>query len=167
MSMPFDLTNAPATFNRLMDNIFRKHRNFIGVFFDDIIVCSRSLDEHKAQLAMVFDELQAHKLYVNHKKSEFFLQEIRYLGHIISKKGISMDPDKLKIIEEWPQPRNLHELRSFIGMCSYYRRFIEKFSIIAGTLHDLTKKKVKFQWTARENNAFKELKAKLMSQPNC
>ena len=76
-----------------------------------------------------------------------------------------MDPEKLKIIEEWPQPRNLHEVRSFIGMCSYYRRFIEKFSIIAGPLHDLTKKKVKFQWTAKENNAFLKLKEKLMSKP--
>ena len=135
------------------------------MFFDDIIVYSRSLAEHKEHLAQVFKELRAHKLYVNSKKSELFLREVRYLGHIISKEGIRMDPKKLKIIEEWPQPMNLHELRSFIGMCSYYRRFIEKFSIIAGPLHDLTKKKVKFQWTARENTAFKELKAKLMSQP--
>ena len=93
------------------------------------------------------------------------MEEIRYLGHIISKDGIRMDPDKLKIIQEWPQPLNLHELRSFIGMCSYYRRFIEKFSIISGPLHDLTKKKVKFQWTARENEAFNELKQRLMSGP--
>ena len=76
-----------------------------------------------------------------------------------------MDPDKLKIIQEWSQLLNLHELRSFIGMCSYYRRFIEKFSIIAGPLHDLTKKKVKFQWTAKENKAFNELKKRLMSGP--
>ena len=76
-----------------------------------------------------------------------------------------MDPDKLKIIKDWPQPLNLQELRSFIGMCSYYRRFIEKFSIIAGPLHDLTKKRVKFQWTAKENEAFNELKKRLMSGP--
>ena len=163
--MPFGLTNAPATFNRLMDGIFRKYRSFTGVFFDDIIVYSRSIEEHKEHLAQVFDELRAHKLFINGKKSEFFLEEIRYLGHIISKEGIRMDPEKLRIIDEWPIPKNLHELRSFIGMCSYYRRFIEKFSVIAGPLHDLTKKKVKFQWTAKENAAFKELKAKLMSQP--
>ena len=72
-----------------------------------------------------------------------------------------MDPKKLKIIEEWPKPNNLHELRSFIGMCSYYRRFIEKFSIIAGPLHDLTKKKVNFWWTTKENGAFNELKKKI------
>ena len=163
--MPFGLTNAPATFNRLMDRIFCKHRSYTGVFFDDIIVHSKTLEEHKEHLAQVFKELQKHKLFVNSKKSEFFLKEICYLGHIISKDGIKMDPDKLKIIQDWPQPLNLHELRSFIGMCSYYRRFIEKFSIIARPLHDLTKKRVKFQWTAKENEAFNELKKRLMTGP--
>ena len=163
--MPFGLTNAPATFNRLMDRIFRKHRQYTGVFFDDIIVYSKTLEEHKEHLKVVFEELRAHKLYVNAKKSEFFLQEIRYLGHIISKEGIQMDPEKLKVIDEWPIPKNIHEVRSFIGMCSYYRRFISKFAIIAGPLHDLTKKKVKFQWTLKEHNAFVTLKQRLMSKP--
>ncbi|MCO5610884.1 hypothetical protein L7F22_065126 [Adiantum nelumboides] len=138
--MPFGLTNAPATFNRMMDRIFRPHRSYTGVFFHDIIVYSKTLEEHKEHLKKVFEELHRNKLFINGKKSEFFLQEIRYLGHIISKDGIKMDPEKLKVIEEWPQPKNLHELRSFIGMCAYYRRFIEKFSVIAGPLHDLTKK---------------------------
>ena len=79
---------------------------------------SKTLEEHKEHLAKVFKELQEHKLYVNSKKSEFFLKEICYLGHIIYEDGIKMDPYKLKIIQEWPQPLNLHELRSFIGMCS-------------------------------------------------
>ena len=92
------------------------------------------------------------------------MKEIKYLGHIISEEGIRMDRDKLKVINEWPIPRNLHELRSFIGMCSYYRRFIEKFSVIAGPLHDLTKKRVPFHWTAKEHQAFVKLKEKLMSQ---
>ena len=112
-----------------MDRIFCKHCAYTGVFFDDIINYSKSLEEHKCHLKVDFQELRDNKIYVNGKKSEFFLQEIRYLGHIISKEGIHMDPKKLKIIEECPQPWNLHELRSFIGMCSYYRRFIEKFSI--------------------------------------
>ena len=93
------------------------------------------------------------------------MKEIEYLGHTSSKEGIRTDPEKLKIIEEWPKPNNLHESHSFIGMCSYYRRFIEKFSIIAGPLHDLTKKKFKFQWTTKENDAFNELKKRLMSSP--
>ena len=163
--MPFGLTNAPATFNRMMDRIFRPYRSFTGVFFDDIIVFSKTLEEHKEHLKKVFEELHNNKLYVNGKKSEFFLQEIRYLGHIISKEGIKMDPEKLQVIAEWPQPRNLHELRSFIGMCAYYRKFIEKFSVIAGPLHDLTKKNVKYQWTSKEESAFQALKAKLMTQP--
>ena len=123
------------------------------------------LEEHKEHLTKVFDELRCNKLYVNEKKSEFYLQEISYLGHIISKEGIKMDPEKLTVIKDWPQPKNLHELRSFIGMCAYCRRFIEKFSVIAGPLHNLTKKKVKFEWTPKEENAFQTLKFKLMTQP--
>jgi len=109
--------------------------------------------------------LRDNKLYINKKKSEFFLKEIQYLGHIISEAGIQMDPAKLEVIKGWPIPRNLHELRSFIGMCAYYRRFIEKFSFIAGPLHNLTKKNVKFVWTHKENESFEKLKAKLTSQP--
>ncbi|MCO5612729.1 hypothetical protein L7F22_066998 [Adiantum nelumboides] len=163
--MPFGLTNAPATFNRLMEKIFRKHSAYIGVFFDDIIVHSQTLEEHKKHLQSVFDELQANRLFINGKKSEFFMKEIKYLGYIISKEGIRMDPEKLRVIEEWPEPCNVHELRSFLGMCSYYRRFIRDFSRIAGPLHDLTKKKVKYVWTPKENTAFMQLKAKLMTQP--
>ncbi|MCO5547351.1 hypothetical protein L7F22_000800 [Adiantum nelumboides] len=92
--MPFGLTNAPATFNRLMEKIFRKHSAYTGVFFDDIIVHSQTLEEHKKHLQSVFDELQANRLFINGKKSEFFMKEIKYLGHIISKEGIRMDPEK-------------------------------------------------------------------------
>ena len=113
--------SAPATFNRLMDRIFRRHRQFTGVFFDDIIVYSHTLEEHKSHMKTVFEELKANKLYINEKKSEFFMQKIRYLGHIISKDGVCMDPEKLRVIDEWPIPKNLHEVRSFLGMCSYYR----------------------------------------------
>ena len=148
-----------------MDRIFCKYHSFIGVFFNNIIVYSKLLEEHKEHLSKVFHELQEHKLYVNSKKSEFFLKQICYLGLIISKYGIRMDPNKLNIIQEWPQPLNLHELRSFIGMCSYYRRFIEKFSIIARPLHKLIRNKVKFQWTAKENEAFNKLKKRLMYRP--
>ncbi|MCO5568928.1 hypothetical protein L7F22_022631 [Adiantum nelumboides] len=154
-----------TTFAWLMKKIFRKHSAYTGVFFDDIIVHSQTLEEHKKHLQSVFDELQANKLFVNGKKSEFFMKEIKYLGHIISKEGIRMDPEKLRVIDEWPEPCSVHELRSFLGMCSYYRRFIRDFSMIAGPLHDLTKKKTKYVWTPKENTAFMQLKAKLMTQP--
>ncbi|MCO5570722.1 hypothetical protein L7F22_024450 [Adiantum nelumboides] len=111
--MPFGLTNAPATFNRMMERIFRPHRNFTGVFFDDVIIYSKSMEEHKKHLQVIFQALRDNKLFINQKKSEFFLQEIQYLGHIISKSNIRMDPSKLEVIKEWPNPRNLHELRSF------------------------------------------------------
>ncbi|MCO5553261.1 hypothetical protein L7F22_006782 [Adiantum nelumboides] len=162
--MPFGLTNAPATFNRMMERIFRPHRNFTGVFFDDVIIYSKTIEEHKEHLKVIFQALRDYKLYVNKKKSEFFLQEIQYLGHIISKNGIRMDPAKLEVIKDWANPRNLHEVRSFIGMCAYYRRFIEKFSLIAGPLHDLTKKNVKYVWIEKRQQAFDTLKQKLISQ---
>ncbi|MCO5571737.1 hypothetical protein L7F22_025485 [Adiantum nelumboides] len=157
--MPFGLTNALATFNRMMERIFQPHRNFTGVFFDDVIIYSKTIEEHKEHLKVIFQALRDNKLYVNQKKSEFFLQEIQYLGHIISKNGIRMDLAKLEVIKDWPNPRNLHEVRSFIGMCAYYRRFIEKFSL------DLTKKNVKYVWTEKRQQAFDTLKQKLISQP--
>ncbi|MCO5597790.1 hypothetical protein L7F22_051872 [Adiantum nelumboides] len=160
--MPFGLTNAPDTFNCMMERIFRPHRNFTG---DDVIIYSKTIEEHKEHLKVIFQALRDNKLYVNQKKSEFFLQEIQYLGHIISKNGIRMDRAKLEVIKDWPNPRNLHEVRSFIGMCAYYRRFIEKFSLIAGPLHDLTKKNVKYVWTEKRQQAFDTLKQKLISQP--
>ncbi|MCO5606112.1 hypothetical protein L7F22_060299 [Adiantum nelumboides] len=163
--MPFGLTNTPATFNRMMERIFRPHRNFTGVFFDNVIIYSKTIEEHKEHLKVIFQALRDNKLYVNQKKSEFFLQEIQYLGHIISKNGIRMDPAKLEVIKDWPNPRNLHEVRSFIGMCTYYRRFIEKFSLIADPLHDLTKKNVKYVWTEKRQQAFDTLKQKLITQP--
>ena len=105
---------------------------------------SKTLEKHKEHLAKVFQELEEHKLYVNSKKNEFVFKEIRYLGHIVSIDGIKMDPKRLKIIKEWPQPTNQHELHSFIGMCSYYRRFIKSFSIIVAPLHNLTKIRLNF-----------------------
>ncbi|MCO5593409.1 hypothetical protein L7F22_047423 [Adiantum nelumboides] len=108
--MPFGLTDAPTTFNRMMERIFCVHRVYTRVFFDDIIVYSKSLEEHKEHLKAMFQALQENKLYINCKKSEFFLEEIHYLGHIISKDGIRMDPQKLEVINAWPEPRNLHEL---------------------------------------------------------
>ena len=158
--MPFGLTNAPATFNRMMDNMFRLHRSYTGVFFDNVIVYSKSIEDHMIHLREVFKVLRVHKLYINLKKSEFFLEEIQYLGHIISKNGIRMDPENLEVIKEWPVPKNIHELRSFVGMCAYYHRFIAQFSSIARPLHDLTKKNVRYVWLDKQDKAFKMLEEK-------
>ncbi|MCO5586475.1 hypothetical protein L7F22_040415 [Adiantum nelumboides] len=142
-----------------MPNVIARHDDVDG---GDSSGSKHRLDE---DLGIPSVRTPANRLFINGKKSEFFMKEIKYLGHIISKEGIRMDPEKLRVIEEWPEPCNVHELRSFLGMCSYYRRFIRDFSRIAGPLHDLTKKKVKYVWTPKENTAFMQLKAKLMTQP--
>ena len=145
--MPFGLTKVLVTFNRLMEKLFFKHSAYASVFFDDIIVHSQTLEEHKLYLQSIFDEVC---LYVNGKKSKFFMLEIKNLCHIISKDGIEMDLDNLRVIKEWPKPRNVHEVWSFLGMCSYYQHFIAHFSSITRPLHDLKKKKMSFVWTPRE-----------------
>ena len=113
----------------------------------------------------MFEELRKHKLFVNAEKSEFFLTEIHYLGHIVSHNQVRMDPDKIKAVVEWPTPTNVHEVRSFLGLCSYYRRFVRNFAAIAGPLHALTKKKVPFQWDIAQKEAFNKLKHFLSHGP--
>ena len=113
----------------------------------------------------MFQELRAHKLFINAKKSEFFLKEIHYLGHIISKEGIRMDPAKIKAIQEWLELKIVHEVRSFLGLCSYYRRFIRHFAEIAAPLHDLTKKNSVFRWGESQRTTFLTLKEKLTTEP--
>ncbi|MCO5577313.1 hypothetical protein L7F22_031141 [Adiantum nelumboides] len=122
--MPFGLTNAPTSFNRMMDRIFRPYRKFTGVFFDDILVFSETEEEHKKHLDIVFQELRKNELHINAKKSEFFLNEIHYLNHIVSHNQVRMDPAKIQVIKDWPPLTTVHDVRSFLGLCSYYRRFI-------------------------------------------
>ncbi|MCO5582952.1 hypothetical protein L7F22_036855 [Adiantum nelumboides] len=163
--MPFGLTNAPATFNRMMDRIFQPLRHCVGTFFDDMIVFSKSKAEHMKHLRANFEMLRKERLVVNGKKSEFFMEEIHFLGHIVLKDGVRMDLAKIKAIQDWPEPVNLHEVRSFFGLCSYCRRFIRFFPEIASPLHDLTRKGVLFRFGEREQQAFKLLKEKLTTEP--
>ena len=118
--MPFGLTNAPATFSRMMNIIFINYQSFVIVFFDDILVFSKNEDEHKDHLSTVFDLLFENRLFLNPEKSSFFQKEIEYLGHIVSSKGIHVDPRKIETIASWPRPKNVHKVRSFFGLCSYY-----------------------------------------------
>ncbi|MCO5551428.1 hypothetical protein L7F22_004931 [Adiantum nelumboides] len=148
--MSFGLTNAPATFNRMMDRIFRPIRHCVGTFYDDMIVFSKSEAEHMEHLRAVFEMLRKGRLVVNDKKSEFFMEEIHFLWHIVSKDGVRMDLAKIKAIQDWLELVNLHEVRSFLGLCSYYRRFIRFFAEIAAPLHDLTHKGVVFRFGERQ-----------------
>ncbi|MCO5546973.1 hypothetical protein L7F22_000412 [Adiantum nelumboides] len=165
LMMPFGLTNAPATFNRMMDRIFRPHQPFVGTFFDDMIVYSKNEEEHRHHLAIVFRKLCSHRLLINAKKSEFFLEEIHFLGHLVSKDGVRMDPAKVEAIKSWPDLKTVHDVRSFLRLCSYYRRIIRNFTEIASPLHALQKKGVTFRWTQKGISAFNLLKEKMTSDP--
>lgn len=138
--MPFGLSNAPATFNRMMDIIFREHRAFVGKFFDDMLVFSKKEEEHRKHSAIVFAKIKRQKLYINPKKSELCMHEIHFLGHIVSKDGVQMDPTKVEAIKSWAKPKNLHEVHSFLDLCSYYRRFMRRFAKIVAPMHALQKK---------------------------
>ena len=130
--MSFGLTNAPAYFMNLMNSVFMDCLDkFVVVFIDDVLIYSRSEEEHEIHLRMVLQRLRAHQLYAKFSKCEFWLNQVDFLGHVISAEGVSMDPIKVEAVLNWTQPKNVSEIRSFLGLAGYYRRFIEDFSRIA------------------------------------
>ncbi|WJZ95428.1 hypothetical protein VitviT2T_014200 [Vitis vinifera] len=164
--MPFGLTNAPATFIDLMNRVFRAYLDqFVIVFVDDILIYSKSLEEHKQHLVTTLRTLRRHQLYGKLDKSEFWLTEVNFLGHVVSKAGIAVDHSKVEAVQEWQRPTNVFEVRSFLGLAGYYRRFVEDFSRIATPMTRLTRKGVKFDWNEECENAFQELKRKLTTAP--
>ena len=153
--MPFGLTNAPAAFMDLMQRVFRPYLDqFVVIFIDDILVYSRSKEEHEKHLRIVFQTLREHKLYAKFSKCEFWLDRISFLGHVISEEGIMVDPAKVADIVDWKRPTTVTEVRSFLGLAGYYRRFVKDFSKIAGPLTNLTRKEVKFEWSDRVEQSF-------------
>jgi Reverse transcriptase (RNA-dependent DNA polymerase) len=127
--MPFGLTNAPAAFMDLMNRIFRDLLDStVVVFIDDILVYSGSYEEHSEHLRVVLQRLRDHKLYAKLSKCEFWSDQVSFLGHVISGEGVAVDPEKVRAVMEWSQPKNISEIRSFLGMAGYYRRFISGFS---------------------------------------
>ena len=164
--MSFGLTNAPAAFMDLMNRVFRPYLDrFFIVFIDDILVYSRGELEHERHLGLVLQTLRQYQLYAKFSKCGFWLSRVGFLGHVVSTDGIYVDPQKVGAVENWEQPTTVTEVRSFLGLARYYRRFIEGFSKIAGPLHCLTRKGVKFEWTDRCEESFQTLKEKLMSAP--
>jgi hypothetical protein len=130
--IPFGLTNAPTTFMCLMNSIFSQYLDkFVLVFIDDILVYSKMEEEHEEHLKIVLQTLRKHKLYAKFDKCDFYQKRIQYLGHVISEEGIAVDPEKIRAIMEWPIPKDVADIRSFMGITGYYRRFIEGFSKIA------------------------------------
>ncbi|KAL0332911.1 UNVERIFIED_CONTAM: Transposon Tf2-12 polyprotein [Sesamum calycinum] len=164
--MPFGLTNAPAAFMALMNRTFQEYLDqFVIVFIDDILVYSKNREEHEQHLRIVLQILKEKELYAKLSKCEFWVNQVVFLGHVISGDGVMPDPSKVKAIMEWRVPKNATEVRSFLGLAGYYRRFVEGFSIIAGPLTKLLRKGVTFQWTEQCQQSFDELKKRLTSTP--
>jgi RNase P subunit RPR2 len=156
--MPFGLTNAPATFQQLMNSVLATVlRKFALVFFDDILIYSKSLPEHVTHLEQVFHLLQKNRLYAKMEKCTFAQQQVEYLGHIITQAGVATDPQKIQAILQWPAPENITQLRSFLGLTGYYRRFVKHYGLICKPLFDSLKKD-NFQWKEEQANAFQKLK---------
>ena len=164
--MPFGLTNALAAFMDLMNRVFRDYLDsFVIVFIDDILIYSKSPEEHEYHLRLVLQRLKEHRLYAKFSKCKFWLEEVAFLGHIVNREGISIDLEKIKAKTEWQRPTNVTEIRSFLGLAGYYRRFIEGFSRLAAPLTRLTQKNVKFLWSDQCEQSFQKLKERLISTP--
>ena len=166
MVVPFGLTNAPAVFMNLMNLVLMPYLDkFVVVFIDDILIYSRSIEEHAEHLRIVLQTLREKQLYAKFKKCEFWLEEVSFLGHIISGKGIAVDPAKVDAVLAWKSPTNVTEIRSFLGLAGYYRRFIEGFSQKAAPMTKLLRKGVPFDWNDKCEQSFQELKKRLTTAP--
>ncbi|WMV19182.1 hypothetical protein MTR67_012567 [Solanum verrucosum] len=161
--MLFGLTNAPSYFQGLMNQVFQKHlRRFILVFFDDILIFSKCLEDHVAHLRITLQLLQQHNLYARLSKCQFATNIIEYLGHYISAVGVATDPKKILAVQQWPKPTTLKQIREFLGLTCYYRRFIQGYGQISKPLTDLLKKEG-FKWTEGATKAFQNLKDAITS----
>ena len=164
--MPFGVTNAPAVFMDYMNRIFRPFLDkFVVVFIDDILIYSRTHEEHAEHLRLVLSVLKDKQLYVKLSKCEFWMNEVQFLGHVISAQGIVVDPAKVEAVVKWKSPKSATEIRSFVGLANYYRRFIEGFSKILAPLTQLTWKNQPFTLMDKCEDSFLELKRRLMSAP--
>ncbi|KAL0536475.1 hypothetical protein IC582_025424 [Cucumis melo] len=164
--MSFGLTNAPAVFMDLMNRVFREFLDtFVIVFIDDILIYSKTETEHEKHLRMVLQTLRDNKLYAKFSKCEFWLKQVSFLGHVVSKAGVSVDPAKIEAVTGWTRPSTVSEVRSFLGLAGYYRRFVENFSRIATPLTQLTRKGAPFVWSKACEDSFQNLKQKLVTAP--
>ncbi|UYV74279.1 K02A2.6-like [Cordylochernes scorpioides] len=164
--MPFGLCNAPATFERLMELVLRGLTwKTCLVYLDDVMVMGRTFGEHLKNLQEIFNRFRAANLGLNPGKCQLFRRKVEFLGHTVSAKGIQTSESKILAIRDWPKPKDKHELRSFLGLCTYYRRFVEGYADIAAPLHRLTEAKSTFHWSQDCENAFVTLKGGLCSSP--
>jgi hypothetical protein len=164
--MSFGLTNAPAYFMYLMNSVFMPELDkSVVVFIDDILVYSKNEEEHVGHLHAVLQRLREHRPYAKLSKFDFWLKEIKFLGHTISQAGIAVDPDKVQEVMIWKPPTTVHQIRSFLGLAGYYGRFILDFSRIAKPITELLKKEAKFVWGQKYEDAFHALRQHLTTAP--
>ncbi|XP_072072096.1 uncharacterized mitochondrial protein AtMg00860-like [Arachis hypogaea] len=163
--MPFGLTNAPATFQSLMNEVFKPYlRKFVLVFFDDILIYSDGFTKHIEHLEVVLKLLQQESLFAKLSKCIFGSSEVDYLGHTIRGGGVHMEMAKVQAVMDWPQPTNVKQLRGFLGLTGYYRRFIKGYASLASPLTDLLKKDA-FVWSTEASKAFTQLQKAICSKP--
>jgi hypothetical protein len=166
MVMPFGLCNAPANFQRLMDLVLAGLQwSSCLVYLDDIIIVGRTFEEHLQNLQAVLIRLREAGLKLKPQKCALCLPQVEFLGHVVSAQGVSTDPRKTEKVRNWPTPTNRREVQQFLGLASYYRRFVQDFAKIAKPLHRLTEKTSKFEWTSECQAAFNDLRQKLVSAP--
>jgi hypothetical protein len=164
--MPFGLCNAPATFQRLMDRVLAGMQwETCLVYLDDIIVLGSDVPQTLQRLGQVFSRLDQAKLKLKPSKCCLFRRQVAYLGHIVSESGVATDPNKVQKVQDWPTPTSIQDVRRFVGLASYYRRFVKDFASIAEPLHALTKKHAQFRWSEECQAAFNELKGLLTTAP--
>ena len=144
--MSFGLTNAPGAFMSLMNGVFKPFLDsFVIVFIDDILVYSKSKEEHADHLRILLGVLGKQKLYAKFSKCEFWLESVAFLGHVVSKEGVMVDPQKIEAVKNWVRPSSVTEVKSFVGLASYYHRFVKNFASIATHFTNLTKKEIPFE----------------------
>ncbi|GJS26139.1 reverse transcriptase domain-containing protein [Tanacetum coccineum] len=164
--MPFGLTNAPAVFMDLMNRVCKPYLDkFVIVFIDDILIYSKTKEDHEVHLGLVLELLRKEKLYAKFSKCEFWLQEVHFLGYVVNQNGIHVDPSKIEVVKNWKTPTTPSKIRSFLGLAGYYRWFIANFSKIAKPLTSLTQKNQKYVWGVEQEEAFQTLKNNLCDAP--
>ena len=164
--MPFGLTNAPSTFMKLMNHVLRAFiGKFVVVYFNNILIYINNLDDHLIHLKYILDVLQKERLFANLKKCTFCTDELMFLGFVVSARGIQVDEEKVRAIQDWPSPTSVSKVRSFHGLASFYLRFVKDFSSIATPIIEVIKKDVGFKWGEEQEKAFQFIKEKLTHAP--